>query len=362
MTNQNKDHKKKVGWFCTYTPEELIHAAGFTPFRLLPQHRAGDSSVEDALPGNICPYPRKILSNLRSGLYEDMAGIVVANSCNAMIHLYNVLKEESGIFVYLLDVPRRQDELAVEYYTRELELLSEFLGDKGEPVDEGALQRTIEIYRKKGELLERFAGLNGNVTDGLYPDGLYGLAMEAAALDPETFISKMEEAAENTGAGEKEPGSSKSQKCSLLLAGGLPPQGLMEMLSELPELQVYPENCAGLRYLQKPKPAAPSGTNSSSTGILRLIASSYLEKPPCPRVFNRQMQEDYYRGLLEDLKVRAVIYHDLMFCDMSHYDYLMLKDLMQEKEIPHLKVKTELGEEDLGQLKTRVEAFLEILE
>jgi len=93
MEQQNSNHKLKVGWFCTYTPEEVIHAAGFMPYRLLPHHSEGAGSVEDALPGNICPYPRKILSNLRSGLYEDMAGIVVANSCNAMLHLYSILKD-----------------------------------------------------------------------------------------------------------------------------------------------------------------------------------------------------------------------------------------------------------------------------
>ncbi len=361
MEQQKNDRKQKVGWFCTYTPEEVIHAAGFIPYRLLPFHQEGAAPVEDALPGNICPYPRKVLSNLRSGFYENMAGIVVANSCNAMIHLYNILKEESDLFVYLLDVPRRQDELAVNYYVRELELLANFLGNQGEPAREESLRQTVEIYRQKGKLLERFTRPNGIIPEKLHSTGLYGLAMEAAGTDPEYFVRKMKAAVENDCSGEPEPGPSNNLEYSLLLAGGLPPQGLVEMLSEQPDLRLYPENCAGLRYLQKPKPGIPTGRNSSREDILRLIARSYLEKPPCPRIFSRRAREDYYRRLLNELKVRAVIYHDLLFCDMCHYDYLMLQDLLKEKDIPHLKVKTELGEEDLGQLKTRVEAFLEIL-
>jgi len=266
------------------------------------------------------------------------------------------------MFVYLLDVPRRQDELAVNYYTRELELLADFLGRQGSPVNDKSLHQTVEIYRQKSELLERFTSPNGFSPEKLYSTGLYGLAMEAARTDPDSFVRKMRSAVENDRPGASESGPSNNLDSSLLLAGGLPPQGLVHMLSEQPELRLYPENCAGLRYLQKPKPGAPSGRSSSREDILRLIARSYMEKPPCPRVFNRQAREDYYRRLLDELKVRAVIYHDLLFCDMCHYDYLMLQDLLKEKDIPHLKVKSELGEEDLGQLKTRVEAFLEILE
>ncbi len=362
MKQQIAGRKQKVGWFCTYTPEEVIHAAGFMPYRLIPRHTEGSSTVEDALPGNICPYPRKILSNLRSGPDDNMAGIVVANSCNAMIHLYNVLKDENKRFVYLLDVPRRQDDKAVDYYVRELELFADYLGRRGKPVGGQSLRRSVEIYRQKSELLEHCFGQDGLTAVKPFATNLYGLAMEAAETEPEIFIHKMKKAAEQAGNGQPGAGPREKRKFSLLLAGGLPPQGLVEMLAEHPGLRLYPENCAGLRYLQKPKADLPAGENNNRIEIMNLIAHSYLQKPPCPRVFNRQAREDYYRSLLDELQVRAVIYHDLIFCDMCHYDYLMLKELLEEKNIPHLKVKSELGEEDLGQLKTRVEAFLEILE
>ncbi len=364
MTEQKKSPTKKVGWFCTYTPEELIYAAGFMPYRLLPEQKIGESSVEDVLPGNICPYPRKILSNLRSGIYEDMEGIVVANSCNAMIHLYNALKEESDLFIYLLDIPRRQDEQAINYFTRELELLAGYLGEKGQPVSEESLRHAVEIYRQKSKLIELCSRHLGLAANGLFPAGLYGLALDAAGTDPEIFIHKMETIVEQNEKPDPEAGTGPQDgnQSALLLAGGLPPQGLVEMLSEQPGLQIYPENCAGIRYLHKFFQVHYSRENPSLETILNAIARNYLEKPPCPRVFNSQAREDYYRQLLDDLQVQAVIYHDLMFCDMCHYDYLMLKELLKEKDIPHLKVKTELGDEDLGQLKTRVEAFLEILD
>ncbi|MFO7952993.1 MAG: 2-hydroxyacyl-CoA dehydratase family protein [Bacillota bacterium] len=374
MAEELKQNLKTVGWFCTYTPEEIIYAAGLIPYRLLPHKEVGHASVEDALPPNICPYPRKILSNLRSGLYDDLQGIVVANSCNAMTHLYNVLKEESDFFVYLLDVPRRQDQKACEYFAGELELLADFLGEKGNPVNNYSLLQALKLYGEKKELIEKALALNGEPRlKEAFPLGLYSLAVEATSLPPEEFAGKYKDIIEDESTNSKadnnvkknnpgKNGAGPNSREALMLAGGLPPRGLIEMLTGYPGLNLYPENCAGMRYLQKPMPEIAPGKEQSRTEIMEKIARSYLEKPPCPRVFNRNAREKYCRDLLEELQVDAVIYHDLMFCDMGHYDYLMLQDLLKEKDIPHLKVKSELGEEDLGQLKTRVEAFLEILE
>jgi len=358
------NNDKKVGWFCTYTPEEVIYAAGFTPYRLLPHRNSGAGSIEDALPANLCPYPRRILSNLREGAYSELSGIVIANSCNAMTHLYNVMKDDSELFVYLLDIPRKQDEKAVKYFARELELLSEFLGEKGNPLTEKTLGQVTEIYRQRGDNIQKIIAQKDGLNSGRhFPAGLYGLSMEASFSSPVAFNQQLEELLSERRCHEElnKPEGTKAKDLNLMLAGGIPPEGLVEMLCEQPEINLYPENCTGLRYLQKPVPELRSGEESSVNAMLEIIAGNYLNKPPCPRIFDQQARENYYRLLLDDLEIQAVIYHDLMFCDMCHYDYLMLQDLLTEKDIPHLKVKSELGNEDLGQLKTRVEAFLEIV-
>lgn len=331
-----------VGWFCTYTPEEIIYAAGFVSYRLLPHHNDCNSSVEDALPASVCPYPRKILNNIRSGIYHNLEGVVVANSCNSMMHLYNVLKEENGLFVYLLDIPRQQDERATAYFARELELLANYLGRRGRPVNSDNLTGSLSIYRQRNKLLDR--AVKHSVSDNFnhtFPEGLFGLSLEAATTDPEKMNNRLAALLEKINPVEK---TERNNSIALMLAGGLPPQGLIKMLTDLPELNLYPENCAGLRYLQKPQAAFDHDQDPAQTNNLYLsIARAYLEKPPCPRVFNRQAREEYYRSLLDSLKVQGVIYHDLMFCDLCHYDYLMLQTLLTEKEIPHLKIKTKLG-------------------
>jgi len=314
MTTFPSDNdRKKVGWICTYTPEEVIMAAGFTPYRLLPQPGVGNP--DDLFPPNICPYVRQIVRGMREGTYPDLEGVVVAHSCNAMMHLYNVLRDEFDGFVYLLDLPRHRGEGALDFFTRELKMLADFLGLEGETVTVESLKEANLVCRKQEEV-------KGNFLSG-----------------------------------------KREQIPALILAGGIPPQNMVDLLEETSEYLVLPENCTGLRCLQGELPDLGSRREDESTvSLLQVIARAYLDKPPCPRIFDFQYREEYYRQLLETYNVQGVIYHDLMFCDMCHYDYLILKELLEKEGVPVLQLKTELGAEEIGPLKTRIEAFLELLE
>ena len=115
-----------VGWFCTYTPEEVLIAFGLCPVRIF---GTGEHVREaDAyLPTNLCPYVRSCLDGFLQGRYDSLAGVVMTTSCNAMCHLHSVwggpLRQGPGgegrdgtFFAHILDVPRILSEPAVEYY------------------------------------------------------------------------------------------------------------------------------------------------------------------------------------------------------------------------------------------------------
>lgn len=359
MKADNSSNGKKVGWICTYTPEELIHSAGFTPFRLLPDADSAINDVEDLLPASICPYARQILGSIRSGFQNDLEGIVIAQSCNAMLHLYNALKEDFKGFVYLLDLPRKQDRAATTFFAEELDDLLTFLENNNRPASAAALAGSIELYNRKINLIKYLLEAPQNTLENYFDCGLYGVAGEAATAHPSEFISKVEEIINGNGSMKVDK---KTVKPSLLLSGGVPPDSLIKMLSSITGYRLYPEICTGQRYLLRPPIDNPGLMYADRKSMLLHIAQNYLGKPPCPRQLPYRARKNFYDCLVDDIKVKAVVYHDLMFCDLCHYDYLLIKDLLDQKEIPCLKIKTELGREDSGQLHTRIEAFLEIIQ
>jgi len=103
------------------------------------------------------------------------------------------------------------------------------------------------------------------------------------------------------------------------------------------------------------------GPESEEKEIFSRLASEYLQRPACPRFLDGEDRLLFLRDLLIRNRIKGVIYHDLGFCDLTGYDYLLLKSFFQENNIPLLKLKTELGAGEIGQILTRVEAFLETI-
>ena len=359
ISSGSETDQRRVGWICTYVPEELIHAAGFQPVRLLPGYAGNEKDVDDLLPASICPFIRQVLGSIRSEIYDNLEGIVVAQSCNGMMHLYNALQAEFKGFVYLLDIPRKKDREAVSYFTGELDMFLAELENRNGPVNNETLTASLNLYGRRTSLIHELLDKYDGSLNKFHHSGPYGMAEEAASLPPSAFIDKAETFLENTA--EDQPGQ-KSGRPALLLSGGVPSQGLVGMLSSVTDLKLYPETCTGLRYLLRPPIDHADPEERDRNKILELIAHNYLTKPPCPRLLDAPARKNYYQKLIENLNIKAAVYHDLMFCDLCHYDYLILKEVPEQKNVPCLKVKTGLGHEDSGQLQTRVEAFLEIIQ
>ena len=108
----------KIGYFCSYTPVELIRAAGFHPVRINGSGKES-CSANEVLCGNICPYIKAVVDQKITGNLEDFKGMVFVNSCDGMRRLYDAwirLDEGKKTFNYILDIPKNTDDAAVYYY------------------------------------------------------------------------------------------------------------------------------------------------------------------------------------------------------------------------------------------------------
>ena len=99
--------KPLIGWVCSYTPEEIIMAAGCQPFRL----SGSGEPVKQAdayLHANLCPYVRGVFDQALEGAYQ-LDGVVFVNSCDAMRRLYDVFRLYlKPHFSFMLDLPRSE--------------------------------------------------------------------------------------------------------------------------------------------------------------------------------------------------------------------------------------------------------------
>ena len=100
------------------------------------------------------------------------------------------------------------------------------------------------------------------------------------------------------------------------------------------------------------------------------IARSYLEKVNCPRTYRQSPgdhQSDlenrfgYIYELAREFQVKGVILFILRYCDTWAFDAPDVKEYLEGKGLPVLHIEEEYPIGSDARLKTRVEAFLEML-
>ena len=368
----------RVGWVCTYVPEELIHAAGFLPYRLAPGENGQHGNCK-MLPPNFCPFVRQLGEDFEKGCLDFLDGIVLASSCNAMIHLYNIIKDRirTSQFIYLLDVPRKSDDASKTYFKEQLKNLGTFLAKQNGYDIDTSLPGSIALYAKTQSYLEKI-----NYNYHLITNDQWRFFLDLSRQPREKINEQLDLMINNEIAStelEEKPQTTSSfsfetlglpddkNNAVVLLTGGIPSP---ELLTALEDTKVHPilmENCMGLRYLLKDRMFKDWQVlgSLSKESLYSFLAKSYLEKLSCPRTFSQSNFTG--NGRQKDLKqltrlfnIKAVIHHDLNFCDLSNYDYLYLHDFFNASNTPVLRLKTELSKAEIGQIKTRVEAFYEM--
>lgn len=339
-----------IGWICSYTPEELILAAGFIPYRIGP---AGAGTGSDAyLPANLCPYVRSLLEAGRTAA-RGLRGVIFVDSCDAMRRLGDIWSGYSGIrILYRLDCPRRCDEAAENYLmARYRELLSVLEQESGRPVHTDDIRQAVEILNETRRLIGRIAALRRTPGSSLGGASFPEIARCAVQSDKSRF--NMEAcrflAARN----------SRGQELSLLpkvLLGGCAVHGTeIHTLIEDCGIRVAVDDlCTGERHFH--------GLVDTSLDPLRGISRRYLQRRSCARMKGASPRVGSLIDLAGESEVDGIIFLTLKFCDLVQSDLPRIREAAHDRGFPLLHIERESLNSTGGQLRTRIQAFAEMLE
>ncbi|MEW5761709.1 MAG: 2-hydroxyacyl-CoA dehydratase family protein [Bacillota bacterium] len=333
--------RKRAGYFCTYTPVEILAAAGFAPLRLEPPQAAGDE-LPPYLAANLCSFARACLTGGVRGVWGKLDLIVVAGSCTAMVHLYSAWRATlPSPPVYFLDVPRRSGEEAATFFAAQLRRLASVLGLPSGSAGEVLLREAVERYVRQRILLRELCG----------PLSCAGAVYRRAVL----------RAAERAPA---ELPTAPPNECyppapagpAIFLTGCVVPDDIVSLVEECGLRVAMDDSCAGSRPLQVGDEAAPSGEED----LFFNLARRYLNRAPCPRM-TLESRLAYLRSIIKSIPCAGMIYFALKFCDFAMHDFPQVRAVFEEAGLPAIFLQGEYGDAATGQMRTRVEAFAELL-
>ena len=348
--------KRVIGWQCTYIPEELIYAAGMLPIRVTGDSR--ELEMEDAnayLYINTCSFVRSCFQLALEKQYDFLDGFVSGSTCDGARRLADVWRHYLPIpVVYVLSVPRKFTERAHELYRQEvIELKQRLEGFFQVEITDQALREAIGVYNRSRELLDKLYGLRKLNAPPISGAEMLEVLNAGFKMPRDKFNQLLERLLEEASTGDR----ALEGKFRLMITGSpLNNPEFIKTIEDLGGLVVVDELCMGTRYWWDLVDANPN------LDPLEAISRRYLNNFPCPRMFPSEERFNRVLDLVKDFRVQGVVNELIRYCVPYAHDEPLLRERLEHQGIPVLELDVEYGMSGTGQIRTRVQAFLEMLE
>ncbi len=349
---KNKTGGKVVGYFCTYVPEEILYAAGVLPVRILGSHEPQDVT-EPHIFGMYCPFCRDCLAQGLKGKYDYLDGIMIAQSCLHIRQTYTSWKIHKPVdFSYYLPMPNNvQSKRSLPYLKGELEVFKKAVEEwTGKTITDDDLNKGIEIMNTSRALTRKLYDLRKESNPPL--SGLEAMYAVVASqmVDKKDYNETLQELLEKLPRRQLE----NSSKIRLMILGSEDDDTeFVEMVESLGAIFVVDDHCTGSRYFWNEV--------SSNGNPLEAIAARYVERVPCPsKDWPERTRIEHIKKLAQDWKVQGAVVIQQKFCDPHELDIPAIIKSLKEEGIPAQFLEFDVTV-PIGQFKTRVEAFLEML-
>jgi benzoyl-CoA reductase/2-hydroxyglutaryl-CoA dehydratase subunit BcrC/BadD/HgdB len=346
--------KPVMGWSSVYTPEEIIDAAGIVPFCITGEGEPTAVKARAVLSSNICPYILSSLEEGIQGLYDFLDGIVIVNTCDARKRLYDAWRiYVKTPFVHNIDFPKNITPESRKYFKNQLLLFIKAIeGHFKCRITEKSLNAAISASNEKRHLFNELQKVRKHGNPPI--SGTEFLTVTKAGLsgNREEFCKKLKLLL--TGI-DKNPETSSEKPFRILVTGSYLDQlNLIRLIEQLGADVVCEDLSNGIKYFE--------GTVSMDNEPIDALAEYYLQKARHSIMTDSEERFKHIFKLIKDYDVDAVIYFSLKFCDNALIDFPYQKNRLDQHGIPVLFLEGERALVNLHQLKTRIQAFIEMHE
>lgn len=351
-----QDGGKVIGYSYSYIPEELIIAAGATPFRVRGTG-AGDTSLSAPYYTEInCGVVRCLFQSVLEGNYDFLDGYVGSNICDQMRRTYDNWGSLDGSpccgFVY---IPKARNEDGSENYLESLETLRTSLeGRLGVKITDEAINQAIVLKNRVRSLQRRLFEALKQDKPPISGADVHAAMVAGASIPQKEYAGLLEGLlAEMEGKeGEVKP------QARFVLTGELDNPDLIRVIESQGGTVVASSMLYGLLSC---KNDVPEGTSDP----LRTLADFYFNSKPayCPRIQGTaEGRISYVLDLAEDYRADGVISYSTPFCEQWEFEQMFLENKLADAGVKHLGLNCDYPLSGEGQIKTRVQAFQEMIE
>ena len=336
--------RKTIGTLCVMVSAELIYAAGAMPVRLCSGSYTAYAIGDDYIPRDACPLVKAVMGfgKIKALPVFDQCSLLVAPvTCDCKKKLAGVIGSVKNT-VPLHIPPLKKEDADTEVFLRELYRLIPILEkETGRQITPQSLAEGIRTVGEAQYEMSEFLKYRKHAPALLHGTQVMAIMNAYAYMPADVWAGQM-------------------HKLNLELKARLSQEHFISrpnLIEEMGGILAADETCMGERGLYDPV----SVIDTSFDGMMRALASRYTKPCTCPVFVDNSQRVYRIKQMIKEHRIQGVVYHVLRGCLVYDYEYQIIEDELGKLDIPIIRVESDCNEEDVEQLRIRIEAFIELI-
>jgi bcr-type benzoyl-CoA reductase subunit C len=358
-----EEGKKIIGYICSFVPLEIITAAGCIPFRVRGNIYEPVTKGDTLLETIVCPYYRNIFDLLVKGKYDFLSGLVIPHGCDSMVRSFSTWSYSLPYsYFHFVNIPTVCDDASFEFFHEEVNTFRKSLRDfTGKEITHDDLAEAIGFYnehRDKVRALYEFRKADPPLISGAE----LTMALTVGSSLP---IGESNTLFDQVLAEIPRRGKSPVKKGPRIFMDGacLDNIELIKLVEELGGNVVADTICNGAR---DHFPKTDVGGDPVDA-----LSRRYLERINCPKTYRKNKTGTFEGDIAsrfgdigaytKEFRVEGAILYVYKYCDPFGFEVPARKAYYQSIHVPLLSLEDVYSSGTMGQLRTRIQAFLEMI-
>ena len=348
-----------IGVFCTYFPQEIALAMGAATVSLCATSDETIADAEQDLPRNLCPLIKSSYGFAKTDkcpffFFSDL--IVGETTCDGKKKMYEYLSDFKP--VHVMELPNSQSEVGLQLWKHEIIKLKSTLEEMFDAeISEDDIRKAITIKNNERKALKKFYELGKKEPVAMLGQDIFKVINGTTfSFDKEQIPKQMDELIEKINS-EYETEKKYEAKPRILITGcpiGGAAEKVIKAIEDNGAYVVAFENCSVAK-------AVDELVDEENPDVYDALSRKYLSIG-CSCMTPNHNRIKLLNKMIDDYRVDAVIDVILTACHTYSVETLSIKRFVNnEKNIPYMSVETDFSTNDIGQLNTRMAAFIEML-
>ena len=360
------DGKLAIAYTCYHIPEVLLNLDNCFSVRLRAPRTGSMDIATYYMSSFLCGYSKAILERGIEGGYNFLSALIGSETCSEMNRTYEHfellnLVPNDKFFVTFVDSPFKIEKHTVKHYANQLrvKVLDKLQEVYGVDTSDEALRKAVEEHNEICRLITEIGEYRKEENPRITGYEFHVLCVATYCCPKYLILDKLRETAEELKT--REPDQKKNYRAKIVVVGSeMDDPDFTKLIEDSGALVVADRFCFGSM------PGREEIILNDKDDVLTQIALHYMKTSQCPRYMSHekvQERRDYVKHLVDTYHADGVMYEQIKFCEYWGYERALASYVMSgDYGVPTAAVDRQYTASASGQLRTRVQAFVESLE